>query len=161
MSDNRQQLTELIREEAVNPHHSVSVITDKLMQEQAVLVKEWLDEHTRLMLSGWVSDILRWDRIAERKRTPLEEVLERAASGLSLYDLSYPVNDDNLRKTLGEMRGKDHLYVSESYKTQSQTMSTYSDLHKTLALEVGKKMTRTVYTETALRDLFTEYEDKI
>ncbi len=161
MSESRQLLTTVIRREVENGHHSVAAITDLLFDEQSDLVQEWIGEHSRLILSGWVSDILRWDRINERKRSPMEEVIERAASGLSLYDLSYPVNDKDDRKQLGEMKGPDHLYVSESYKNQSRIMSVYSDLHKKLSLEVGNKLTRTVYTETDLRHLFAEYEKKI
>ncbi len=161
MSESRQLLTQVIRREAQNGHHSVAAITDLLFDEEADVVQEWIGEHSRLILTGWVSDILRWDRINERKRSPLAEVIERAASGLSLYDLSYPVNDDDDRKQLGEMKGRDHLYVSESYKNQSRVASVYSDLHKHLYATVGNKLTRNVYTETDLRHLFAEYEEKI
>ena len=161
MSESRQLLTTLIRREAQNGHHSVAAITDLLFDEEPGLVQEWIDEHSRLILTGWVSDILRWDRINERKRSPIEEVIERAASGLSLYDLSYPVNDDDLRKKLGEMTGADHLYVSVSYQNQSVILSNYSDLHRHLSTTVGRKRTRTVYTETDLRHLFAEYEGNI
>ena len=160
MSETRQLLTKFIRREAENPRHSVAVITDKLISKHDDLVQDWIEEHSRQMLSDWVSDILRWDRINERKRSPMAEVIERAASGLSLYDLSYPVNDDDLRKRLGEMTGADHLYVSVSYQTQSRTLSNYGDLHQHLSRTVGRKLTRTVYTETDLRRLFAEYEEK-
>ncbi len=160
MSESRQLLTTVIRREAQNGHHSVAAITDLLFDEEPDLVQEWIGEHSRLILTGWVSDILRWDRINERKRSPIEEVIERAASGLSLYDLSYPVNDKDDRKQLGEMNGRDHLYVSESYKNQSRIMSNYGDLHKKIGLKVGRKLTRTVYTETELRHLFAEYEGR-
>lgn len=161
MSETRQLLTKLIREEAEKPRHSVSTITDKLIENHYDLVQEWMGEHERLMLSGWVSDILRWDRIAERHRTPIEDVIERSVSGLSLFDLSYSVNDDDVRKKLGEMTGKDHFYVSESYKSQSHILSNYGDLHKKIGIEVGRRLTRTVYTENELRHLFSEYEGKL
>jgi hypothetical protein len=90
----------------------------------------------------------------------MEEVAERAATGLSLYDLSYPVNDDNLRKRLGEMTGADHLYVADSYQKQGQIMFNYSDLHSHLSRKIGRKLTRTVYTENELRQLFNDYEGK-
>ncbi len=161
MSESRQLLTTVIRREAQNGHHSVAAITDLLVDKHKELVRDWINEHSKQMLSDWVSDILRWDRINERKRSPMEEVIERAASGLSLYDLSYPVNDDNLRKQLSEMRGPDHLYVSVSYYNESAILSIYGDLHKHLSTTVGNKLTRTVYTETELRHLFAEYEEKI
>lgn len=160
MSETRQLLTKLIRREAENPRHSVAVITNNLIGQHSDLVQEWIDEHIRLILSGWVSDVLRWDRITERKRSPIEDIVERAASGLSLYDLSYPVNDDDLRKKLGEMTGADHLYVSVSYQNQSRILSNYGDLHQHLSRTVGRKLTRTVYTETELRHLFAEYEER-
>lgn len=161
MSEIRQLLVKVIRQEAENPRHSVAQITTKIMADRPGDVDEWVAEHRGLMFSRWVGDILRFDRIAERKRAPLEEIIERTATGMSLFNLSYVVNDDNVRKSLGELTGNDHRYVADSYRKQSEVMSNYSDLHHKIADTVGRKLTRTVYTETELRNLFAQYEGRI
>ncbi len=160
MSEVRQLLTTLIRTEAENPRHSVRVIAEQIRTTESDLVDEWLLEHRDLLFSEWVSDILRWERIGERRRSSVIESVEALAAGISLFDLSYSVNDDNLRMTLGEMRGTHHLYVAESYKQESHRSKLYAELHRQMADKVGLKLTRTVYTETELRGLFAEYEEK-
>ena len=158
MSEVRQLLTELIRNEAENPRHSVSLIAKQIRADKPELVDEWLEEHRDLLFTEWVSDILRWERIAERKRSGVFEAVEALSSGISLFDLSYSVNND--RMTLGEMRGSDHLYVAESYEVESHRSKLYAELHRQMAAKVGRRLTKNVYTETELRGLFTEYEEK-
>ncbi len=160
MSEVRQLLTKLIRNEAENPRHSVSVIAQQIRTTQPDLVDEWLVEHRDLLFTEWVSDILRWERIAERKRSGVIESAEALAAGISLFDLSYVVNDDMLRMPLGEMSGRHHLYVAESYQTEAHRSKLYAELHRQMADKIGRRLTRTVYTETELRGLFTEYEEK-
>ncbi len=159
MSEVRQLLTKLIRIEAENPRHSVSVIAKQIRADEPVLVDEWLTEHRDLFFTEWVSDILRWERIAERKRSGVIESVEALDAGISLFELSYEVGD-NKRMVLGEMRGTHHLYVAESYQQESHRSKLYAELHRQMADTVGRRMTRNVYTETDLRGLFAEYEER-
>ena len=158
MSEVRQLLTKLIRIQAENPRHSVSVIAKQIRTKKPELVDEWLKEHRDLLFTEWVSDILRWERISERKRSSVVESATALAAGISLYDLSYSVNND--RMTLGEMRGSDHIYVAESYEVESHRSKLYAELHRQMAVKVGRRMTKNVYTEGDLRGLFAEYEER-
>lgn len=160
MSESRQLLTKLIHAEAENPKHSVAAIAERIRTQHPELVQEWGEEHLPMLFTGWVSDVLRWARRDERKRSPMEEIVERAESGLSLFDLSYVVNDDNLRKPLGEMIGSDHFYVAEAYRQESRRASAYAELHDQIGRAVGRKLTRTVYSETDLRQLFVDAEGR-
>lgn len=160
MSEVRQLLTKLIRSEAENPRHSVSVIAGRIQAAQPGLVDDWLIEHRDLLFSEWVSDILRWERISERRRSAVVESVKSLAAGLSIFDLSYVVNDDNDRMQLGEMRGDHHLYVAESYQTDARRSKLYAELHRQLANQVGRKLTRTVFSESELRALFADYEGR-
>ncbi len=156
MSESRQLLTKVIRGEAESPGHTVAAITDLLLSNHADLVDDLVSEYRTAFVSDFVGTVLRQDRHEARRRSPREILAERAAAGVSVFDLSFMVDDEFTRKPLGDMTGADHRFVAATYDRQADDLRGFAAFHRDLADKVGRKLTRNVFSEAALERLIAE-----
>lgn len=76
------------------------------------------------------------------------------SSHLSVFDLTYTVTDDNIRRKMGDMTGADHLYVAQSYTASAAKQKMLAAFHKKVAEIVGDARTADVINETDLEEMY-------
>lgn len=145
-------LAEIISTEAGSrDSYTVNELASLIDKDHSALVDEWLREARFTLLTQYVGDHLRHIRHELQRRKKARE------EGWSVFDQDFTVSEDNMRKSLGDMTGKDHLFVANTYARDAAQARMKEDLHRLIAKKVGKKKTRNVFTEEQMLSLFGNY----
>lgn len=73
---------------------------------------------------------------------------------------AYVVDDENTRRTMAEMTGKDHTYVASRYEATGKEALMMAAFHRVIAKKVGGRKTSEVLSEEQIQALWQRGEGR-
>lgn len=142
-----------------------SDVTDRafayLQDEEPELLAGWMDEVARQVLrSHFRAHLLRqratWRATAQRRafRNVVNEAEETGDStSLSDFSFSYVVNEESLRRRVGEMTADDHSFVASVHERSADRLLLLAAFHRAIAKRIppGKTTADVMDEETYSR----------
>lgn len=142
-------------------------VVEKLRVNDLELLEGWLDLRAEVIMADHVHQRLKSRRNASRAsiaRSTFAGAAENFSHGgdassfreavRSPFSTEYVVNDELLRRRVGDMTGADHLFVAQGYADSKQTAALLESFHRAVGKKVGKKQTRDVFTEQQYLDMY-------
>lgn len=87
-----------------------------------------------------------------------DRVAEFEADGdpehLSIFDQSYVVNAEQIRRRMADMTGADHLFVAKNYEQSAEKQAMLAAFHRKVAQMVGERRTADVLDEETLERIY-------
>lgn len=131
------------------------------------------------LLDGWLHAIAEHaltDVITKRERSQRATARTRAGSkafaeardalengdqaALSMFAVTFAVDEDNTRRRVADMTGKDHLFVAADYERDAKPLLMEAAFHKAVAKKVGSKRTADVFSEAKYDELYRSITGK-
>lgn len=101
-------------------------------------------------------DARRIQRTREPQRSFADAIQASAdGAGVGVFEKYLVINDDALRRPIGEMTGRDHAFVARNYANTGKQALLLAAFHGALEKKVGERRTSEVFTEEqylAMRD---------
>ncbi len=120
----------------------------KLMQKDPDLLQGWLMVQAVPLLSESIKNKWSYERRTTSRRRfarALAEGDKEALQRATVFDTErFVVDEHNTWRLLGDMTGKDHKFVADSYEEKSNELKMRAAFHKALARRVGSKKTSEV-----------------
>jgi hypothetical protein len=92
---------------------------------------------------------------ARHARDPTQFNQQATAGDLNRFQLwRCCVDPQNTQRAIGDMTGKDHLYVADNYHTSAEKAKFLAEFHRAIARKIGSRKTSDVYTETQFFNLY-------
>jgi hypothetical protein len=112
---------------------------------------DWMVDNAVRFCSEAINFQLRRERQIVLRRANSRAFAIAVASGdpteLHAFQLHYSVDKNNLRRTVADMTGRDHLFVAESYSQTGNRALMLAEFHRAVARRVGTKRTSEVMDE--------------
>lgn len=125
-----------------------------LLETAPDVLDEWLRANSVIFLTDRIGQRLRQKRAVaahQAKARAFGDAAVRAERGdvtaMRHFDVSYPVDDQNTWRRVGDMTGSDHLFVASRYQASGAYDLMIAAFHRAVAKKVGKKATAEVLTE--------------
>src|SRR3954468_10136646 len=119
---------------------------------------EWTDAHALGVITHSLRKLLQGDRQRARgKRGQFRDATDQFDPGdpesVSVFAQRFVIDHDNMWRPLGEMTGKDHLFVAEQYTKTGRRALMEAAFHRAIAKRVGDKRTDEVFSADELTEL--------
>lgn len=140
-------------------------IVEELRTHDPAFLAEWLDARAGEILGDYIRDRLN-SRRATARVMHSRSVFAAAASSFeetgdvasfSAFDALVVVNEDNLRRRVGDMTKEDCLFVAHAYGRSRREAEMYERFHLALAEKLGDSTVRDVYTEEQYRAMLSSF----
>lgn len=126
-----------------------------LREEEQLLMGAWLDAMLEPLLTSRITHVLGRQRQQSRKvarQAEFRSAAESAEKGdfgpvRTLFETYCSVNEENLRRRIGDMTGEDHRFVAKAYSSDAKRSGLLAKFHEAVATKVGTKRTSEVFTE--------------
>lgn len=120
--------------------------------EHPAELDEWLTTHAAAFVSKHFAKRDRMARARAIQREPqrsFSEAVQASAegAGVGVFDKFLVINDDAVRRPIGEMTGVDHKFVARSYKNTGNRSLLLAAFHGAISNKLGKRRTADVFTE--------------
>lgn len=93
-------------------------------------------------------------RTYEQRIRAGEDNLQAAKELQPFTEMTLVIDDQNNRKSIGEMTGPDHTFVANRYERTARAAGLQAAFHRAVAKKVGKDLTRNVMTENEYITLY-------
>lgn len=143
------------------------VVTDlheHLVESDPELLSAWLDGNARALLYDHLRRRLQSKRATAHRRMRSKQFADAAArfedgdaEPISVFATTFVVNDDLLRRPLGEMTGADHRYVASTYRASEKRSAMFAAAHEAVAKKVGAKRTSDVFSPEQYLAMFSSF----
>lgn len=140
------------------PAHLAVDLVKQLREEEPQLLAEWLDAQAESIMRDMVNSINRHRRAIARKvasKSVFRNAVERAEAGEpALLEgwlaQEYPVNQNNIRKPLGDMVKEEVLYASDVHDRLARGNQMQAAFLKAVANKVGARQVSEVFDNDQL-----------
>lgn len=127
----------------------------ELRRDDADLLDGWLQERAALIIADYLRKQFQLQRLRagrESKRSAFAkeaaEAEEEGPEAVSAFAQRYYVDETkNTWRTVGDMTGPDHMFVSRDYDDRSDAMKLLAKFHQAVGERIGLKRTADVMTE--------------
>lgn len=130
-----------------------------LSEQDPDLLLGWLQARSTAVLASYLNALDRGDRARARRgeaaRTFAAAAVRFEAGDLDAmnpFDATHMIRGQ--RKRLGEMTGRDHLFVAEGYRRRAATQTFLQVVHRAVAVRVGNRTTEEVFTPEQYQAMF-------
>lgn len=132
-----------------------SIEADRLVawarQEIPEVLQEWLDSNAVRFTAQTMNSMLRSERQIAIQRASARRFALAAESGdretLGMFKLMYSVDENNTRRKVADMTGRDHVYVADRYAITGNRVLLLAEFHRAIARRVGENRTGDVMDE--------------
>lgn len=112
------------------------------------LLLDWMTDHATAFVARIMASKRTALRTRARRQSPAREFAEHAEAGtLSLWQVTFRVDDEDTQRRLGAMTGRDHRFVAAGYKVEGNRALMLAAFHDAVAKKVGNRRTDEVFTE--------------
>lgn len=142
--------------EAITGDFRVTDEADKFLvwirAEHPEVLATWLDETAHRFVARALGDMLRSSRGRSMRALSIERFRDRVKAyeagdiEADVFAQSFVVDERSTRRSLGQMTGKDHQFVSRSYGMTAKTANLLAHFHEALAKRLGDRRTEDVFT---------------
>ncbi len=119
---------------------------DSLRASHPEVLAAWLAEHELEMIRQAITGLDRRNRTLSRTRGAARQFGDAGddPERLSVFDIRFVVDGENLRKRVADMTGADHRFVADSYDSSATQAAMLAQFHRAIAKKVGKRRTADV-----------------
>lgn len=145
-------IDELLDEDAdLIPAVGAAKLVTQLEENDSELLDAWLRHGAQAFMTKAITERIRHIRAQLAANATKTRFSKAAKSGepaeLGVFSIRFCVDDDNTQRKVADMRGPDHLYVSEDYMRSGKRSLVLASFHKKVAAKVGDKRTAEVFGE--------------
>ena len=149
-------MTEMLKDQGVVPR--ARDLAEMLAVTHPDVVELWLQEQQINLLTQTLRNQLAQTRRHLHSSAQAERIL--SGEGDITYDVAHiwgkAVHVPDLGyKALGDLTGKDHVAIAGEHDRLSSTHARVAGMHETMAVTVGRKLTRTVYEPEQIIELWS------
>lgn len=130
----------------------------RLAEKDPDLLDGWLRAHAVHFLTDAIGAKDRSERAVTRRRAGARDFDAAARSGdresLSTFAVRLVVDEDETRRPIGQMTGRDHLFVADGYGRTAKKAAMLEAFHRAVAKKVGKRRTADVFSETQYQQMY-------
>jgi hypothetical protein len=138
----------------------------RLEETEPELLDQWLHENVARFLANEIGLRLRSQRSTTQGRAAArafdaaaKEAEKRPTASKRIFAVTYAVDKDDTRKSVGEMTGADHLFVAGHREVLGNRLKFEAAFHRAVAKVVGKRKTSEVMTEEQYTELYRKQVD--
>lgn len=114
-----------------------------LRRDDSDLLTGWLDLHAAAILTRSITSRLKGDRSLATRSRPMRDFADASerfgdgdAEALRPFEALCVVNEDNLRRQIGDMTKTDHLFVAQQHVKRSNAALFEAAFHKAIAKRI-------------------------
>lgn len=133
-------------------------IVSNLRAQDPALLTDWLDGRAAAIVTDYLNSLDRADRARARSGADARRFADMATrfsagEDTAGFEAHYSLTN-GVRKRLGDMTGRDHLFVSNRYERSSARDKFLAQVHLAISDRVGERRTEEVFTETEYAAMF-------
>lgn len=140
-----------------------SKLVKRLRSNDPKLLAEWLDHMAETILTDYVGDRARMQRNHAMSTAAGREFSRQAKAAhddggeaVTLFAATYAINEENLRRPVGEMTGTDHMYVAGRYEQSGKSALMKAAFHRAVGKKIGNRRTQDVLTPNQYEELLKQ-----
>ena len=141
-------------------------LVEKVRANSPGVLTDWLEVHAQALVTERMGTLRRAQNARfkyDAKRTEFGKAAERYGDGDPdafdpFRDCTFIIDKDRTACRLGDMIGKDHLFVASEYEASAENDRLQASIHRAIAAKCGDRKTSEVYTQEELRTIMKGFQ---